>query len=372
MASVRIRRLTPDYGVDDSSYDPKSDPDCWWTATGCKQPKHDNIPKDIYTCPEPSTWGLTFDDGPNCSHNAFYDYLQQNKLKASMFYIGTNVVQWPLQAQRGLVDGHDLCVHTWSHRYMTTLSNEQVFAELYYTAKSIKVTTGVTPTCWRPPFGDTDDRVRAIAAGLGLRTILWQQDTDDWNIMPDGNQATDAIDNNYQKIFSKNGTQSPIVLTHEIDQYTMGEFQKMYGKLKNAYQNVVPVSACQNITQPYPENGITYPNFEQFTSGTRASGLPDGNTIKADTGATYNVVPLSKMQNGFAHENQAAASSSSSSSSSGGKHASSSSSGSKASSSNAASDSNNKASSGAAGLFAPSTCMTFVLATGAFFVAALL
>lgn len=160
-----------------------------------------------------------------------------------MFYIGTNVVQWPLQAQRGLVDGHDICVHTWSHRYMTTLSNEQVFAELYYTAKSIKVVTGVTPTCWRPPFGDTDDRVRAIAAGLGLRTILWQQDTDDWNIIPDGNQATDAIDNNYQKIFSKNGTQSPIVLTHEIDQYTMGEFQKMYGKLKDSYKNVVPVSA---------------------------------------------------------------------------------------------------------------------------------
>lgn len=27
-----------------------------------------------------------------------------------MFYIGSNVVDWPLEAQRGLADGHEMCV----------------------------------------------------------------------------------------------------------------------------------------------------------------------------------------------------------------------------------------------------------------------
>lgn len=27
-----------------------------------------------------------------------------------MFYIGSNVMDWPLEAQRGLADGHEICV----------------------------------------------------------------------------------------------------------------------------------------------------------------------------------------------------------------------------------------------------------------------
>lgn len=30
--------------------------------------------------------------------------------KATMFYIGSNVMDWPLQAQRGLSDGHEMYV----------------------------------------------------------------------------------------------------------------------------------------------------------------------------------------------------------------------------------------------------------------------
>ena len=64
------------------------------------------------------------------------------------FFIGSNVMDWPLQALRAHDEGHQICVHTWSHQYMTALSNEVVFAELYYTQKAIKAVLGVTPQCW--------------------------------------------------------------------------------------------------------------------------------------------------------------------------------------------------------------------------------
>jgi peptidoglycan/xylan/chitin deacetylase (PgdA/CDA1 family) len=67
-----------------------------------------------------------------------------------MFYIGSNVVNWPYGAQRGVVDGHHIAGHTWSHKMMTTLTNQEVLAELYYTQKAIKYVTGVTPKYWRP------------------------------------------------------------------------------------------------------------------------------------------------------------------------------------------------------------------------------
>ena len=45
-------------GVDDNGYDSSKDPDCWWTASQCTKPKHNNkgMMPDIYTCPEPRTF----------------------------------------------------------------------------------------------------------------------------------------------------------------------------------------------------------------------------------------------------------------------------------------------------------------------------
>lgn len=37
---------------------------------------------------------------------------------------------------------------------MTTLTNEEVFAELLYSKRIIKELVGVTVQCWRPPYGD--------------------------------------------------------------------------------------------------------------------------------------------------------------------------------------------------------------------------
>ena len=51
------------------------------------------------------------------------------------------------------------------------MTNEEAFAELYFTKKAIKEIMGITVQCWRPPYGDVDDRIRYIATQLGLRTI---------------------------------------------------------------------------------------------------------------------------------------------------------------------------------------------------------
>ncbi|KAF8129025.1 carbohydrate esterase family 4 protein [Boletus edulis] len=248
---------------------PPSDPNCWWTYRKCTTPKLAGLPPDLAAVPEPDTLGYGFDDGPNCSHNAFYDFLQQNNQKASMFFIGSNVLDWPLEAQRAIADGHEIGVHTWSHRYMTALTNEEVFAEFYYT---IKLVTGVTPTSWRPPFGDVDDRVRAIAHALGLRTIIWQYDSNDWRANT-GNITVADVDANYQALIqgAQNGTFSnagTIMLTHELNNFTMSEAVKFYNQLKAAFKHLVPIGVAVNISQPYVETNYSLPNFEQYIAGT--------------------------------------------------------------------------------------------------------
>ncbi|EGU11052.1 putative chitin deacetylase [Rhodotorula toruloides ATCC 204091] len=179
----------------------------------------------------------------------------------TLFYIGSNVLDWPLEAQRGLADGHEICAHTWSHRYMTSLTNEQVFAEFYYSKKAIKDVLGVTVQCWRPPYSDVDDRVRYIANSLGMQTQIWRDNTFDYEI---ATLPRSQIEANYADIikagqngtFANNGT---IVLTHEFNNDTMSLMMENYPKIKAAFKNIVPVGVAYNNTQPYVEKEYTYP-----------------------------------------------------------------------------------------------------------------
>ncbi|KAI8332950.1 chitin deacetylase [Choanephora cucurbitarum] len=293
--SIKPRKLKSDGSIDMSSYDQSKDPDCWWSASTCTIPKIKDVNADIYTCNEPETWGLTYDDGPNCSHNAFYDYLEEQNLKASMFYIGSNVVDWPYGAQRGVKAGHHIADHTWSHQLMTTLSNKEVLAELYYTQKAIKMVTGVTPLHWRPAMGDVDDRVRWIATQLNLTAVIWDRDTDDW--AAGSSKTVEEVEKTYEEYIEmgSNGTyanKGQITLTHEIDNTTMSLALKYLPKVQTAYKHVIDVATCMNITQPYQESSITFPTFDEYlqSAGNATSGASNAtSTTSGDAAGTTNI-----------------------------------------------------------------------------------
>ncbi|KAJ7075245.1 carbohydrate esterase family 4 protein [Mycena belliarum] len=268
--NASIPNITPKGTMagDFSSFTPTystTDPDCWWTFHQCVTPKFKGLNADIANVPEPRTLGYGFDDGPNCSHNAFYDYLTAQQQKATMFFIGSNVLDWPLEAQRAVADGHQICAHTWSHRYMTAFPNEGAFGELWYSMQAIKLVTGVTPTCWRPPFGDVDDRIRYIASQLGLETIIWQFNSNDWEVGLNG-VTTDQVQANYDALVANASagmfnSAGAIMLTHELNNYTMQTAMDNYPRLAAAFDHLVPIAVAQNKTQPYVETNYTMPDF---------------------------------------------------------------------------------------------------------------
>jgi peptidoglycan/xylan/chitin deacetylase (PgdA/CDA1 family) len=267
-----------------------ADADCWWSFSLCTTPKLAGLKPDWAIVPEPRTLGYGFDDGPNCSHNAFYDYMQTMKQKATVFYIGTNIVNEPLQAMRAAQDGHEICVHTWSHHPMTAFTNEQVFGELWYTMQIIKLVTGYTPTCWRPPQGDVDDRVRFIAQQLGLQNILWKYDSNDWKVAA-GEATPDEVQANYDYLIANVtagtfNTAGTIMLTHELNNYTMQTAIDNYPKLVAAFDHIVPVGVGYNVTQPYVETNYTQQNFAQYVAGQPAQSASAGGSNSATGGSS--------------------------------------------------------------------------------------
>jgi peptidoglycan/xylan/chitin deacetylase (PgdA/CDA1 family) len=81
-------------------------------------------------------------------------YLDDKDVTATFFVVGSRVIERPTILIEEYMSGHEISVHTWSHRLLTTLTNEQIVAELAFTREAIRQVLGVSPTTMRPPQGD--------------------------------------------------------------------------------------------------------------------------------------------------------------------------------------------------------------------------
>ncbi|KAH9936960.1 carbohydrate esterase family 4 protein [Amylocystis lapponica] len=184
------------------------------------------IPGDIWDAPD-GTFGAGFDDGPLEPSPKLYDFLKSQGVHATHFMIGVNILQNANAfVQAFETNEDDIAVHTWTHPYMTTQTNLQVLGQLGWTMQLIHNSTGGRlPKYWRPPFGDSDTRVGAIAKEVfGLTTIFWNQDTEDWSIGEAGGTTSAKVNASLTKWFT--GPKSPglIILEHELSNMTVDAF----------------------------------------------------------------------------------------------------------------------------------------------------
>lgn len=97
---------------------------------------------------------LTFDDGPNITTTvAILDLLQQMNVPASFFLVGNNITAKTVPVvQRAYQIGCEIHNHSVSHTALTTLTPEQILAEVQPVTKRITEITGTAPRFFRPPY----------------------------------------------------------------------------------------------------------------------------------------------------------------------------------------------------------------------------
>ena len=126
--------------------------------------------------------GLTFDDGPSDAHTpAVLNALRQNGLRATMFNEGQYAAAYPAQVRAEAGAGMWVGDHSYTHPRLTTLSQAQIDSEISRTQQAIAAAGGGTPKLFRPPYGETNATVQAVEARYGLRQIIWDVDSQDWN-----------------------------------------------------------------------------------------------------------------------------------------------------------------------------------------------
>jgi peptidoglycan/xylan/chitin deacetylase (PgdA/CDA1 family) len=125
---------------------------------------------------------LTFDDGPDPYWTPkFLALLRRQHVKATFCLLGSRARAYPALVRQIVRDGHTLCNHTMRHDlFLRKRSPQHVAADLRQTNALITGASGITPKYFRAPGGNWSPMVVATARQLGMASLHWAVDPQDW------------------------------------------------------------------------------------------------------------------------------------------------------------------------------------------------
>lgn len=126
----------------------------------------------------PPVVALTFDDGPNPDTTArLLDELALREIPATFFLVGERITGNEELVRRMAREGHQVGVHSTTHRQLTDLSREDFDREVALTRAQLTAILGQGEYWLRPPYGIIDPSVQQWADSP---IILWSLDSLDW------------------------------------------------------------------------------------------------------------------------------------------------------------------------------------------------
>lgn len=161
------------------------------------------------------------------------DILGKYNVKATFFVVGDWVEKYP-ESVKALSDaGHEIMNHSDDHAHFNQLSHDEIVANITACNEKIAEITGVTPTLFRPPYGEYDDNVITSVRSMGMEPIQWDVDSLDWKEIP-ANEIYDRVTTKVQP--------GSIVLFHNAAIHTPEALGSIIEYLIQNGYSIVPIS----------------------------------------------------------------------------------------------------------------------------------
>lgn len=189
---------------------------------------------------------LTFDDGPHYRHtDTILDTLKEHNAHAYFFAVGKNfgshanngdlaLKKNAKKLERALAEGHRLGNHSFSHRVLTKLKSNEQKQEVDQTNKLLTLVSGKNNTVFRPPYGSKDAELQTLTTNLGMRSIMWNIDSEDW-----ADPLPESIVERVMTRLKKN--KRGIVLFHDIHKQTVKALPSLLTQLAKEGYSVVDI-----------------------------------------------------------------------------------------------------------------------------------
>lgn len=192
------------------------------------------IPSKIID-PNDKVIALTFDDGPSIYTEELIEYLNKEGCNATFFILGNKVEMYQELLRKSLSYGNELGNHSYNHKWLIKLTEQDFEEQINKTQNIIKEYTGYTPKILRPTYGSLNNTIKE---NTDLDIVLWNVDTMDWKY-----KNVDTI----VKRATKNLKDGNIILMHDIKLRTIKAVKKIVPILKEQRFTCVTISELKEI-----------------------------------------------------------------------------------------------------------------------------
>ena len=101
------------------------------------------------------------------------DIMSRYDVHTTFFVVGDWVEKYPESVKALSEAGHEVMNHSSSHAHFSSLSTEQITADIAACNDKIAAVTGAKPTLFRCPYGEYDDHVIQAVESMGMTAIQW-------------------------------------------------------------------------------------------------------------------------------------------------------------------------------------------------------
>jgi len=193
---------------------------------------------------------LTFDDGPHPKYTReILDALAAQCTKATFFYVGRMIKEFPDIARQVQAEGHTVGTHTYTHRNLGGQSLEGAKSQIESTINVAEATlpNGVAPF-FRFPYLSDPQRVRDYLASRNIAVFGIDVDSFDWRV-----RTPEKVIHNVLSGLDKTG--GGIILFHDIHAQTAKAIPTLLAELKTRgfkVVHIVPKSRIETVAMAEP------------------------------------------------------------------------------------------------------------------------
>lgn len=215
---------------------------------------------DHYGRPPERHLMLTFDDGPDVEFTTqVLDILSREKVPATFFVLGSQVVLHPDVFRRIVREGHMAGNHTMFHIDFDDHTDFRNRQEIIAADRVMRATAGYASRLFRIPRGDPDSNTLALLQSQQLGYIQVDQDIDtlDWRVSPGDEVAVPSLDG-----------RGHVVLLHDGGgdrSATIRMLEKLIAEAKSkgySFSTLAPLLPERYLpvsnTKQYPADAATY------------------------------------------------------------------------------------------------------------------
>ena len=125
--------------------------------------------------------------------------------------------------------------HEAHHVHLLTAGLKEIWEEVAPANDLLEQVAGVRPTLYRPPYGNSHERIRAVVEGAGLKVIRWSHSLND-------SDDTNQVASRSFACATANITPGSIILSHLDSKATVEALPDILQWYQEHGFEVVPVS----------------------------------------------------------------------------------------------------------------------------------